>query len=337
MADQENVRITRAAKRRAAVNTEELPVSKKRVVLGELSNVLNVVVSVNPSLGNEPQKRKSRAKAKAKKALVSTKVKSTTEDVGEKPDIDVGSDDPKMCGPYATDICDYLHKMEVESKRRPLPDYIEKVQKDVTPNMRGILVDWQKLQLLGVSSMLIASKYEEISPKSVEEFCYITDNTYTKDEVVKMEACILKSLKFELGNTTIKTFLRRFIRIAQEDDKNLNLQLEFLSYYLAELSLLDYECIKFLPSLVAASVIFLARFMMQPKLYPWNLMLQKFLGYRTGDMKDCVLIIHNLYLSRRGGGLRVVREKYKQHKFKCVATIPSPPEIPASFLEDLKE
>jgi cyclin A len=79
---------------------------------------------------------------------------------------------------------------QVDPKRRPLPDYIEKVQKDVSPNMRGIWVDWlvevaeeykivsdtlyltvsyidrflsfnvlnrQRLQLLGVSAMLIAS------------------------------------------------------------------------------------------------------------------------------------------------------------------------------------
>lgn len=78
----------------------------------------------------------------------------------------------------------------MDPNRRPLPDYIEKIQKDITPNMRGILVDWlvevaeeykllsdtlflsifyldrflsvnslnrQRLQLLGVSSMLIAS------------------------------------------------------------------------------------------------------------------------------------------------------------------------------------
>ncbi|KAF5740633.1 putative cyclin-A3-1 [Tripterygium wilfordii] len=113
MADQENVRITRTAKRRAAGNTEDMPVPKKRVVLGELPNVSNVVVSVNPSLGNEPQKRKSRAKTKAKKALVSTTAKSTTEDVAEKVDIDGESHDPQMCAPYATDIYDYLHKMEL--------------------------------------------------------------------------------------------------------------------------------------------------------------------------------------------------------------------------------
>lgn len=78
----------------------------------------------------------------------------------------------------------------METKRRPLPDYLEKVQKDISANMRGILIDWlvevaeeynllpdtlylavsyidrflsinalnrQRLQLLGVSSMLIAS------------------------------------------------------------------------------------------------------------------------------------------------------------------------------------
>lgn len=80
--------------------------------------------------------------------------------------------------------------MQMEPKRRPLPDYIEKVQNDISPNMRGILVDWlvgvaeeyqllsdtlylsvsyidrflslnalsrKKLQLLSVSAMLISS------------------------------------------------------------------------------------------------------------------------------------------------------------------------------------
>lgn len=78
----------------------------------------------------------------------------------------------------------------MEAKRRPSPDFLEKIQKDLTSNMRGVLVDWlvevaeeykllpdtlystvsyvdrflsltpisrKKLQLLGVSSMLIAS------------------------------------------------------------------------------------------------------------------------------------------------------------------------------------
>ncbi|KAH0860964.1 hypothetical protein HID58_089225 [Brassica napus] len=93
-----------------------------------------------------------------------------------------------MCAPYVTGIFVYLRQLE--EKSRSLIDYIDRVQKDVTPNMRGVLVDWlvevteeykllsdtlyltvsyidrflslqtinrQKLQLLGVSFMLIAS------------------------------------------------------------------------------------------------------------------------------------------------------------------------------------
>lgn len=51
--------------------------------------------------------------------------------------------------------------------------------------------------------------------------------------------------------------------------QNPNLHLEFLSYYLSELSLLDYGCVKFLPSLIAAAVIFLSRFTLQPEVHPW--------------------------------------------------------------------
>ena len=35
-----------------------------------------------------------------------------------------------------------------------------------------------KLQLVGVGCMLVAAKYEEIHPPAVDEFVYISDNTY---------------------------------------------------------------------------------------------------------------------------------------------------------------
>jgi hypothetical protein len=66
-----------------------------------------------------------------------------------------------------------------------------------------------------------------------------------------------KSGDFGLFNT--------FISFVQASE----LQFEFLCSYLAELSLLDYNCVKFLPSMVAASVVFLARFMLSPKTHPW--------------------------------------------------------------------
>ncbi|XVE55814.1 hypothetical protein DITRI_Ditri03aG0187300 [Diplodiscus trichospermus] len=377
MADQENcMRVTRSAARKRAAESagvsEEKVTSKKRVVLGELSNLSNFVNSENKLKGKENQKQQHKGKARKKTKAVKPALTEKHEEAGDEKavDVDAKTDDPQMCGHYVSDIYEYLHQMEVDPKRRPLPDYIEKVQKDVSANMRGILVDWlvevaeeyklvsdtlyltisyidrflslnalsrQKLQLLGVSSMLIASKYEEINPPNVEAFCYITDNTCTKDEVVKMEADILNYLDFELGNPTVKTFLRRFTRVAQGDFKASSLQLEFLGYYLAELSLLDYGCVKFLPSMVAASVIFLTRFIIRPKRHPWSSAMQQYSGYKASDLKDCVVIIHDLYLSRRGSTLQAVREKYKQHKFKCVATMPASPEIPASYFQDVQE
>ncbi|KAF8404938.1 hypothetical protein HHK36_009833 [Tetracentron sinense] len=345
MDEQENCsRITRAAAKKrasaalATAPSVHLPATKKRVVLGEISNIM-----ANPSSNLEPQKPKRRFKKKDQKKVVS--------------DIVANSDNPQMCASYASDIYQYLHIMEKEVKRRPLLNYLEQVQKDVTANMRGVLVDWlvevaeeykllsdtlfltvsyidrflslhtlnrQRLQLLGVSSMLIASKYEEISPPHVEDFCYITDNTYTKGEVVKMEKDILN-------------FLKRFTRAVQENCKSPDLQLEYLGWYLAELSLLDYGCVRFLPSVIAASVVFLSNFTMQPKKHPWSLTLQHCLGYRPSELKECVLALHDLQLNRRGSSLVSVRDKYKQHKFKSVATLSSPPEIPIPYFEDVKE
>lgn len=62
---------------------------------------------------------------------------------------------------------------------------------------------------------------------------------------------------------------RRFERVAQEDFKVPHLQLEPLCCYLAELSILDYKAVKFVPSMLAASAVFLARFIVHPKQHPW--------------------------------------------------------------------
>ncbi|KAL2895093.1 putative cyclin-A3-1 [Bienertia sinuspersici] len=380
MANQENncMRVTRlSSKRRAAEampenHHQQYQPPKKRFVLGEIPS--NVLGNSNLRSCSEPR-AKARSKKPAKPSLVSAHEKTPEEDVVGHgkiaiDDFDAVSDDPQMCAPYVTGIYDYLRNMEKEEKRRPVGDYMQRIQKDVSANMRGILVDWlvelaeefkvvsdtlyltvshidrylsfkpisrQKLQLLGVSAMLIASKYEEIDPKPVEKFCDMTENTYTKHEVVEMEADVLRTLNYEMGNPTVKTFLRRFTRAAQGNSKNPNLQLEFLGYYLAELSLLDFGCVKFLPSTVAASVVFLAKLTAHPKKHPWSSNLQLYTGYKPSDLKECVLRIQDLQLDRRGGALLAIKNKYKQHKYKCVSTLTSPSDIPASYFEEDSE
>lgn len=45
----------------------------------------------------------------------------------------------------------------------------------------------KQLQLVGVTAMLVASKYEETYPPEVGDFVYITDNAYTAAQIRKME------------------------------------------------------------------------------------------------------------------------------------------------------
>lgn len=49
-----------------------------------------------------------------------------------------------------------------------------------------------KLQLVGVTAMFIASKYEEICAPSVKEFVFMTENGYTVEEILKGEKIILE-------------------------------------------------------------------------------------------------------------------------------------------------
>ena len=59
-------------------------------------------------------------------------------------------------------------------------------------------VNRQKLQLIGVTAMLIACKYEEIYPPIVKDFVYITDNAYSKEEILETERLMLQTLDFDI-------------------------------------------------------------------------------------------------------------------------------------------
>ncbi|KAH0448638.1 hypothetical protein IEQ34_022438 [Dendrobium chrysotoxum] len=279
--------------------------------------------------------------------------------------VDDNQEDPQLCASLACDV--YEHLRLAESKRRASTDFMDRVQKDINASMRAILIDWlvevaeeyrlapdtlyltinyidrylsgneinrQRLQLLGVACMFIAAKYEEICAPQVEEFCYITDNTYFKDEVLQMEAAVLKYLKFEMTTPTAKCFLRRFVRVAQCSDEAPSLHLEFLASYVAELSLPEYNMLCYSPSQIAAASVFLSKFILQPTKKPWNATLVHYTQYKPSQLCDCVKSLHRLCCNSSSNNLPAIREKYSQHKYKFVAKKYCPPVIPSEFFND---
>lgn len=245
---------------------------------------------------------------------------------------------------YEADIYAYLR--ETETNNRPKPGYMRR-QQDITSSMRSILVDWLvevseeyklhretlflavnyidrflskisvlrgKLQLVGAASMFLASKYEEIYPPDVSEFAYITDDTYTKQQVLRMEHLILKVLTFDVAVPTTNWFCEDFLKACDDvDDK-----LKALTMFLAELTLVDMDTyIKYLPSVTSAAALCLARYSLG--MDPWPQSMVKKTGYEVGHFVDCLTELHKTYMGAETHPQQAIVEKYKTDKYSQVS------------------
>ena len=87
----------------------------------------------------------------------------------------------------------------------------------------------------------------------MKDFIYLTDNTYSKKQILQMEQDILFHLQFEIQQTSSYRFLERYWKISQSDTVTF-----FLSQYLLELALLDSKMNQYKPSLLASTAIYVA-------------------------------------------------------------------------------
>uniref|UniRef100_A0ACB8FH58 Cyclin-A1 n=1 Tax=Sphaerodactylus townsendi TaxID=933632 RepID=A0ACB8FH58_9SAUR len=239
-------------------------------------------------------------------------------------------------------------------QKRPKPCYMRK-QPDITVCMRTILVDWLvevgeeyklhtetlylavnyldrflscmsvlrgKLQLVGTAAMLLAAKYEEIYPPEVEEFVYITDDTYTKKQLLKMEHLLLKVLAFDLTVPTINQFLLQYLQ-----RHGVCLKTENFARYVAELSLLEADpFLKYLPSQMAAAAYCLANYTVNRHFWPETLV--AFTGYSLNEIVPCLSDLHKACLDAPYRPQQAIREKYKMTKYMQVSLLEPPAVLP---------
>ena len=129
--------------------------------------------------------------------------------------------------------------------------------------------------------MLIACKYEEIYPPIVKDFVYITDNAYKKEEILEMERKMLQTLDFDIQITSANRFLERYWRVAKGDTLIFN-----LAKYLIELSLVSYKALKYSPSNLASSALYLALKMTKSP-EPCTELLVKHTQYKETQIRPC--------------------------------------------------
>ncbi|AAD34686.1 Similar to gb/D89635 B-type cyclin from Nicotiana tabacum and is a member of the PF/00134 Cyclin family [Arabidopsis thaliana] len=215
---------------------------------------------------------------------------------------------------YVDDI--YQFYWTAEALNPALGHYLS-AHAEVSPVTRGILINWlievhfkfdlmhetlyltmdlldrylsqvpihkNEMQLIGLTALLLASKYEDYwHPR---------------------ERSMLKQLKFRLNAPTPYVFMLRFLKAAQSNKK-----LEQLAFYLIELCLVEYEALKYKPSLLCASAIYVARctLHMTPV---WTSLLNNHTHYNVSQMKDCSDMILRFHKAAKTGNLRVTYEKY---------------------------
>lgn len=168
---------------------------------------------------------------------------------------------------------------------------------------------------VGVTAMLIASKYEEIWAPEVRDFVYISDRAYTKEQILLMEKLILNKLKFDLTIPTTNTFLGRYLKAADLQHHKWS---RLHAAYLSELAIPDYGMLKYANSeIAAASVLLTLRLLHSDRAYPKAL--ARHSGYKASQLRPCAAALERLQAKASGSSLVAVYKKYSSSKFMEVA------------------
>ncbi|KAE8229450.1 hypothetical protein CF326_g5581 [Tilletia indica] len=202
--------------------------------------------------------------------------------------------DTTMAAEYAEEVFAYMSQCEKTTMANP--HYMD-FQNEMDWSLRMTLVDWlmqihvrfhmlpetlwiainladrflsvrvvslPKLQLVGVTAMFIASKYEEIMAPTLDEMISLmTASSYTRDEILKGERIVLSTLDFNVSKYCSPYSWVRRISKADEYD----VQTRTLCKFLIECTLLDHRFLRVKPSTIAAIGMFLAKKMLGGE---WN-------------------------------------------------------------------
>mmetsp|Transcript_22463 Transcript_22463/g.38418 ORF Transcript_22463/g.38418 Transcript_22463/m.38418 type:complete len:495 (+) Transcript_22463:47-1531(+) len=265
--------------------------------------------------------------------------------------------DPQKVAEYITDLFQHLYKAETRYKVAP---YMFR-QEDINARMRAILIDWlvevhmkfrlvpetlylcvsiidrycckvdvlrSKLQLIGVTALLVACKHEEIYPPEVRDCVYITDRAYNRQEVLDMEQEILKVLDWKISVPTAFPFLDRFLCLSDASEMTKHAA----AYYL-ERTLQEHSFLQFRPSVVCASAVILALNNPDIRVQEEDLdrelpgfpkILMEYTGFSEFELTTCMERMAEkvgeepITASRRQ--LNAVKKKYENSKYLEVST-----------------
>uniref|UniRef100_A0A1A9UF45 Uncharacterized protein n=1 Tax=Glossina austeni TaxID=7395 RepID=A0A1A9UF45_GLOAU len=249
---------------------------------------------------------------------------------------------------YATDIYDYLFKLESE---QPIGKNHLNGQKEIDAANRSILIDWineihlhfhmndevfqltvaiidrylqivkdtqlTQFQLVGVTAFFLAAKYEQSQPPSFNNLLQLTDESYTDSQMRQMELKILRILDYNLSRPLPVHFLKRLIKVAEAEAIHYA-----MSKYFIELAMIETDTAHYKPSEIAAASLFLALNLIRVKHGSsrgfensyWTPTLQQHSRYGIEDIQPIARQIATIARSAQTNPLKAVYHKYKSTK-----------------------
>ena len=234
----------------------------------------------------------------------------------------------------------YKHLREGERTVKP---YLAR-QPDITAKFREILVDWlakvtqdwrlrpetlhltvnlvdrflflrsiprTDLQLVGVTALFIASKYEEIyAPDLTLNFVHITDRAYLEDRILEFEAIMLEALDYRLTTPSSLCFAHRFVKAARLDS---NSPAAAIAFYMVDRALQEYTIMTgFKPSTIAAAAVHVA--MRRLGMRTWSPTLAFHTGATEDDLHACGRALAKMAAEAQHNPLVAVRDHYRTAK-----------------------
>jgi cyclin B len=226
-------------------------------------------------------------------------------------------------------LIDWL--VEVHNHFNLQPDTLYLTVNYIDRFLASVPVKRENFQLVALTALLIASKFEEIHPVDIEDLVYICERSYTAKQIVQFEKEMLQAFKFHLVVPTCSGFLEYY-----NDKLESELEVAQLANFFSEQTLLDFHlCAKYVPSVIAASSVLLAQiyYEKQKPSLSWVLGFEEITGYYAKDIWCCVHDLSDM-LASLSYDVVAVRTKFGSDRFGKVSKVPHM-NIAGMNIEDL--
>jgi len=139
-------------------------------------------------------------------------------------------------------------------------------------------IELKYLPLLGLVTILIAGKCEEVCPPRLKKLLSLSEGSFTQNEAIEMELNVMKCLDFDVMMPTVIQYL---LKLCQTCLYSYNLAL-----YVCESQILYSEMTHYSPSLIAVSGFYLASKAVKAKIEILDLPLKE-LNHTEQEVKEC--------------------------------------------------